>query len=64
MALMENADCGKYQHGFTQVEQDVDDTGAFRVGLCADGAYDRGGDAVAQVDPDDDGIYRLEGQDS
>ena len=52
----------KDQHRFAEVEKNIDNTDALGLRLCADGTYDRGGYAVAEVDTDDHGINGLEGQ--
>ena len=53
---------GDDQNGGAQVEDDVDQTGALGVCLRTDGAHDSGGNAVADVYADNDGIDGTEGQ--
>ena len=53
---------GDDQNGGAQVENDVDQTGALGVCLRTDGAHDSGGNAVADVYADNDGIDGTEGQ--
>ena len=57
-----DGDADEHQHRFAQVEEDVHDAHPLGLRLCADGADDGGGDAVAQVDAHDHGVDGLEGQ--
>ena len=59
---MQHGHDDEHQQALAQVIQDVHDAHALRVRFRADGADDGGGDAVAQVDADDHGVDRLEGQ--
>ena len=61
---MDDRDDHQHHGAFAQVIQDVHDADPPGFPVGADIDHDGGGHAVAQVDADDDGIDRLEGQES
>ena len=59
---VQDRDHDQHQHRPAEVEKDMHDTGALGVRPRADGADDGGGDAVPQVDADDDAVNGAEAE--